>query len=340
MRRTQYLSVADIRELLAKVGLQNFHQLLVERLKSDFTRWTQFKKEPRTAHYSPIGVIELMPISDAEYFSFKYVSGHPRNRLLGVPTIMGFGCFSEVETGWPLLVSEMTVLTAVRTAATSALVAQALARHNSKTMSVIGNGAQSEFQVLAFHETLGIDRFRLYDLRPEATQRLIRNLANIKGLDLLPMSSKEEAVKGSDIVTTCTASKTVAAILVPEVVEPGMHLNAIGGDCPGKTELHPDVLKMGRVVVEFAGQARIEGDIQQMPPDFPVTELWEVLTGAKPGRKTDADVTIFDSVGFSLEDFSTLALTYDLANTHCIGRDLDLVPASGDVDDLYGLLNA
>ena len=85
-----------------------------------------------------------------------------------------------------------------------------------------------------------------------------------------------------------------------------MHLNAVGGDCPGKTELHRDVLLRASTFVEYEPQTRIEGDIQQMPADYPVTELWRVLAGQAPGRRDAGEVTLFDSVGFALEDYSAL----------------------------------
>jgi ornithine cyclodeaminase/alanine dehydrogenase-like protein (mu-crystallin family) len=94
-----------------------------------------------------------------------------------------------------------------------------------------------------------------------------------------------------------------------------MHINAVGGDCPGKTELHADVLRGARVIVEFEPQTRIEGDIQQLAADFPVVELWRVLSGEVAGRESDAQVTVFDSVGFALEDFSALRYLNDLVRT-------------------------
>ncbi|MGE8358170.1 MAG: ornithine cyclodeaminase, partial [Microvirgula sp.] len=135
-----------------------------------------------------------------------------------------------------------------------------------------------------------------------------------------------------------TADKALATILTPDMIEPGMHINAVGGDCPGKTELHPDILARSRVVVEFEPQTRIEGDIQQMPADFPVVELWQVLTGAVPGRESAEQVTVFDSVGFALEDFSMLRYLYDLARERNIGSVIDLVPAPDDPKDLYGFM--
>ncbi len=340
MAQTLFLSVAEMRELVARVGLGTFIAKVQQRLEHDYKRWEEFEKSPRTAnHAHGVGVIELMPVSNHEEFSFKYVNGHPYNFKHQMPTVMAFGALSDMETGFPKFLSEMTILTAIRTAATSVLAASVMARPESRSMAMIGNGAQSEFQILAFHAALGIDRFHLYDIDPAATEKLLRNLAGTTGFELVPFGSTAEAVRGCDLVTTCTADKAYATILTPEMVEPGMHLNAIGGDCPGKTELHRDVVARARVVVEFEPQSRIEGEIQQMPADFAVTELWQVLTGAAPGRAGAEEVTIFDSVGFGLEDYSALWVAYDLAREHGLGQSLDLIPPMADPKDVFGLLS-
>jgi ornithine cyclodeaminase len=127
------------------------------------------------------------------------------------------------------------------------------------------------------------------------------------------------------------------------MIESGMHLNAVGGDCPGKTELHADILRRpdARVVVEFEPQSRIEGEIQQMPADFAVTEFAQVLAGQAPGRRTAQEVTVFDSVGFALEDFSALRTLHALLQQYPhLGTPIDLVPQMNDPKDLFGLLHA
>ena len=148
-----------------------------------------------------------------------------------------------------------------------------------------------------------------------------------------------EAVRGADIVTTVTADKRRAVILDASVIEPGMHINAVGGDCPGKTELHAQVLEAASVFVEYEPQTRIEGDLQQMPADFAVTELWRVLRDQAPGRRRADEVTVFDSVGFALEDFSALGLMSRLAAAQGLGRDVDLIPALDDPKDLFSQLS-
>jgi ornithine cyclodeaminase len=334
------LTTHDIARLVAHRGLPRLLSQLVDRLEADFRRWPEFDKTPRVASHSADGVIELMPIADATHYSFKYVNGHPKNTRHGLPTVMAFGVLAEVATGRPELVSELTLTTAMRTAATSVMAARALARPGSRTMALIGNGAQSEFQALAFHHLLGISDIRLFDTDPAATAKLMRNLAGVAGLRLTACSSTAEAVRGTDIVTTVTADKTNATILTPDMLEPGMHINGVGGDCPGKTELHPGVLEAARVFVEYEPQSRIEGDVQQMPADFPVTELWRVLRGEAPGRGSAADITVFDSVGFAIEDFSALCVLRDAAQALGLGQPLALIPVMADPKNLFGELHS
>ena len=334
-----YIGVSDIRRIVCGLGVGAFIERLAGEIEADYRRWSAFDKEARVASHSPVGVIELMPISDGQRYSFKYVNGHPRNTSAGLLTVTAFGVLADVTTGYPLLLSELTVTTALRTAAMSALAARWMARPGAHTMALIGNGAQSEFQCLAFHHLMGIAEVRLYDIDAGATARLVANLrAAAPGLAAVVCASTAEAVRGADIVTTVTADKTNATILTGDMIAPGMHVNGVGGDCPGKTELHADVLRAGTVFVEYEPQSRIEGDVQQMPADFPVTEFWRVLTGAVPGRISPEQVTVFDSVGFALEDYAALRLLRDQAIELGLGRPVALVPEMDDPKNLFGAL--
>ncbi len=339
--RTRFLSADDVARSIRTHGMKASLHDLSACIREDFLRWPQFDKSARVACHSDHGVIELMPIADRESFTFKYVNGHPKNTQSGLPTVMAFGVLADVASGMPLLISELTLTTAIRTAATSALAALALARKGSRVMALIGNGAQSEFQALAFHHLLGIAEVRVFDTDPDATAKLLRNLRanpDAAGLAVTVCASAHEAVRGADIVTTVTADKALATIVTPDMIEPGMHINAVGGDCPGKTEIHADVLRAASVFVEYEPQSRIEGDLQQMPADFAVTELWEVLTGRKNGRTAADQITMFDSVGFALEDFSALRFVRRLAEQQSRGEQIDLIPALADPKDLYTLV--
>jgi len=332
---TRFVDVPTMSRLVQAIGTTRFIGELADAIQDDFIRWTDFDKSARVASHSDIGVIELMPVSSADRYAFKYVNGHPNNTTRGLYTVMAFGVLAEVDTGYPVLLSELTLATALRTCATSLMAARALARPGARRMALIGNGAQSEFQALAFHSHLGIEQVAVFDVDARATDKLVRNLSAYPSLEIVRCASTAEAVRGADIVTTVTADKAYATILTPEMIEPGMHINAVGGDCPGKTELHADVLRGARVFVEFEPQTRVEGDIQQLPADFPVVDLWRVLAGQQAGRESAEQVTVFDSVGFALEDYSTLRYVLAQAEQHQLGVDVDLVPRADDPKDLF-----
>ncbi len=334
-----FLSAPDAVSLVRHRGLKNCIAGIADNIRADFLRWPDFDKTARVANHSKGGVIELMPISDDSTYSFKYVNGHPKNTAIGLSTVMAFGVLADVATGAPTLLSELTLTTAMRTAATSALAAKTLARPDSRVMALIGNGAQSEFQAIAFQHLVGIETVRLFDIDPQATAKLVANLSG-SGLTLEVCSSTRQAVQGVDIVTTVTADKACATIITPDMIKPGMHINAVGGDCPGKTELAAGVLAAAKVFVEFTPQTRVEGDIQQMLADFAVTELWEVLSGAKTGRDNAAQITVFDSVGFALEDFSALRYMRDAALALGYGERLALIPQLADPKNLFATLLA
>jgi ornithine cyclodeaminase len=338
-----YIGVRRVRELVERVGTARLLGELAQEIEADFARWAEFEKVPRVATHVLNGVIELMPTTDGRYYAFKYVNGHPKNTARDLLTVAAFGMLAEADSGYPVLLSEMTFATALRTAATSALASRWLARPGSQVMAVIGNGAQSEFQVLAFHELLGIREVHLFDTDAAATSKLVANIRSLglQGLTVKRCKSVGEAVVGADIVTTVTADKCYATILTPGMIAPGMHLNAVGGDCPGKTELHRDILLRpdARVFVEYEPQTRIEGEIQQVAADFAVTEFGCVVAGKAKGRSSPLDVTIFDSVGFALEDFSVLRYLWRLNRDVGGAREqIDLLPDPEDPKDLFGNL--
>lgn len=332
-----FVSVDHMMQLIHHVGLSDMLRGLADYIAEDFKRWESFDKTPRVASHSAEGVIELMPTSDGETYGFKYVNGHPKNMAEGLQTVTAFGLLADVSNGYPVLLTEMTMLTALRTAATSALVAKTLAPKGATTMAMIGNGAQSEFQSLAMQAIVGITHVRLYDIDPAATKKCATNLA-YTGLNVTVCNSAEKAIEGAHILTTCTADKAYATILTENMVGSGVHINAIGGDCPGKTEIAPAILIRGDIFVEYPPQTRIEGDIQQLDPDHAVTEIWQVLTGQAQGRTSDKQITIFDSVGFAIEDFSALRFVRDRIKGTDFFHPLDLLADPDDPRDLFGML--
>ena len=305
-------------------------------IEVDFANWERFDKVSRLAAHSPDGVIELMPASNDELYGVKYVNGHPINPSRGLQTVVGIGILADVATGYPLLICEMTMLTALRTAATSAVAAKRLARHDATRLALIGTGSQSEFQALGFRALLGINDLTLWDTDPNAMAKAARNLTEL-GFEVRVASSAADATAHVDIITTCTADKALATVLTDAMVNPGVHINAIGGDCPGKTELETSILRRARIVVEYEPQTRIEGEIQHLPAGHEVTELWRIIRGEAQGRVSDEEVTVFDSVGFAIEDFS--ALRYVHATLDADVEELDLLASPADPKNLYSLIS-
>ena len=335
---TQLVDVQNMCRWINHHGVEKLISGIQSYIEEDFLRWESFDKIPRVASHTPIGVIELMPTSDSNEYAFKYVNGHPSNPARGYQTVTAFGVLADVDNGYPTFEAEMTLLTALRTAATSSMAAKYLARKDSEVMAMIGAGSQSEFQALGFRAALGIERVRIFDIDPDAMEKFRRNIEPL-GIEVYLAASVEDAVEGADIITTCTADKAQNTILDYSLVRPGVHINGVGGDCPGKTELDARILDDATVFVEFPPQTRIEGEIQNRDDDFEVVELWKVIAGKREGRTSDDEITLFDSVGFAIEDFSALRYLRDSTAGTEFQEFIDLVADPEDPKDLFSLTN-
>lgn len=335
----RFVDVRNMRRWIASAGPEAAITGMIDALEANFRRWPEFELRPRVASHSRDGVIELMPTSDGATYGFKFVNGHPANPARGYQTVTAFGVLADVHNGYPRFEAEMTLLTALRTAATSGLATRLLAPAGPCDLGLIGAGSQAEFQTLAVRAVRDLRAVRVFDVDRAASEKLARNLAPL-GIDVRIAGSASEAVEGANVVTTCTADMRNATVLTLDDVRPGMHINGIGGDCPGKTELDERILDLGPVFVEYAEQTRSEGEIQAKPADYPVTELWEVLTGVEPGRTSPEQVTIFDSVGFAVEDFTALRYLEEAVDGTDLYEEIDLIADPEDPKDLFGLLAA
>lgn len=331
------VTVDDVNSLVHQKGIDQFFLELIEYLREDYQNWDNFQKSPRHACHLDHGVLELMPICGEKYYSYKYVNGHPGNPKKNLQTIVAMGMLADVESGYPLMISEMTLLTAFRTAATTALFSQYLARKDSSVLAMIGSGAQAEFQAHAMKVACGIKTIRYFDVDDKAMQKFAANLAT-SGLELIACASAQEAVQGADIITTCTADKKKAKVLFADWLQPGQHINGLGGDCPGKTEFDPAILDCGRIFVEYLPQTHVEGEIQHLDTVDHCIEMQRVIKGEHSARETDDEITIYDSVGFSLEDYSVLRYVYQLAKDYNGGTSIPMIPDIQDPKNLYSAL--
>ena len=336
------ITVESLTKILDKHGLDNYLVDLMQALKRDFGSWELFTKMPRPSMHVPGGVLELMPICDNEtYYTFKYVNCHPKNPLIGQQTVVATGQLSRIDTGYPLMFSEMTILTALRTAANAALATDLMSRQDSQILALIGTGAQSEFQVKGLRLVRDIKEVRYFDIDPKAMDKFEKNMREV-GIKLVRCRDAEEAVKGADIITTITACKANVDVIKNKWVKAGVHLNALGGDTVGKTELELSILNRCRIVVEYFDQSLIEGEIQRLKRNkakkMVYAELYELVNGSKTGRKNEQEITLFDSVGIALEDYSVLRLTYELAQKYKLGEEGNFTPVISDPKNLIGAL--
>ncbi len=335
------LTYDSLVKLLQKHTLSQFTKDLIDYLKEDFRGWEGFIKMPRPAFHFEDSVIELMPICNAHTFSYKYVNGHPNNPSDNKRTCVATGQLSTIKDGYPYFISEMTLLTALRTAATSALASDLLAPQNAKTIAMIGTGAQSEFQVLAHLLVREINSVRFHDIDLKAMKKFHNNMKQ-HDIKLIPCGTNEEAVAGADIVIVCTACKKHVDVIHDNWIKPGVHINGLGGDCPGKTEIEISLLKRANVIVEYFDQSFIEGEIQRFSLEEAKTivhaELKDIIQGTKTGRKNKHEITLFDAVGFAIEDFSALRLTYDLCKKYGVGDELPMMPPDTDPKNLYSTI--
>lgn len=241
----------------------------------------------------------------------KWISVHPGNQNLHLPTVMGILIYSDPDTGYPLAIMDATELTAYRTAATSALASKYLARPNSRTLGLIGAGRQANMHIQSHALIFPLEAIKVCDISNKAVEALERSLPELK---VEQVSAKETLT--SDIVCTLTPSRS--PVVEASWVRPGTHINAVGADAEGKQELDPDLLSMAHVIVDDIVQACHSGEINVpvrqgcFKAEYVWSTLGEIIAGSSPGRQ-DEEITIFDSTGLAIEDIATAKLVYQKA---------------------------
>jgi ornithine cyclodeaminase len=190
---------------------------------------------------------------------------------------------------------------------------------------------------LAHHALYDLESVLYFDIDPHAMKKFERNLKK-ESFELVACEDARSTLNKVDIITTATASKKQARILQRDWLQDGLHINGIGGDCPGKTEMEEAIVQDAKIVVEYLPQSQIEGEIQVLKNKAIYAELWELASGEKQGRESEKEITLFDSVGFALEDFAILKLIYALSEKYHIGQDVDMIPMMDDPKDLFGLI--
>jgi ornithine cyclodeaminase/alanine dehydrogenase len=290
---------------------------------------------PRTAsQVSPDGVLLLMPAAlsggaGERALGTKLVTYYGDNRARGHPTLYASYLLLEGESGRPLALLEGTFLTAMRTGATSALAARYLARPDAARVVCCGAGVQAGFQLQCLAALLPIQRVSVVGRDPERARRFAGSMTERLSLPVEPATDPRAAVREADLVTCATTSPT--PVFAGADLRPGTHVDAVGAFQPTTRELDTETIRRARLVVDTYAGALVEaGDVLiplaegAIAREHVVAELAELVTGARAGRTSPAEITVFKSVGFALEDLAAGRLAYNRARGRGIGTEVSL----------------
>ena len=266
---------------------------------------------------------------DVPLFAAKMNANFPQNpRDFNLPTIQGVIVLSDSLNGYPLAVIDSTEITILRTAAATAVAARSLARPDSSTATICGCGYQAGAQLEALAAVRPIRRAFAFDLDPARARSFAGQISSQGSLAVEPEEQLSRATLQSDIVVTCTPAKKF--YLTTGHVRPGTFVAAVGADSEDKQELEPSLLAGSKVVADIAEQAAAIGDSHHaiacgaMSRNDIYGELSEVVAGAKPGRTSDLEITVFDSTGTALQDVAAAAVVHGEAEKRGAGLVVDL----------------
>jgi ornithine cyclodeaminase/alanine dehydrogenase-like protein (mu-crystallin family) len=246
----------------------------------------------------------------------------------GLPAIQGVIALFDGEDGRLLALMDSAEVTALRTGAATAVAARHMARPGAAVLAVCGCGRQAPHQVRALASVRPVGKVLAWDVEAARARRLAASLSAEMAIAAAAAEDLEAALQHADLVVACTPSRR--PLIGPGQVRRGAFVAGVGADAPEKHELHPDLLRTGRVVVDSMEQAAAFGDLHHaleagaLRREDVAAELWEVVAGLKPGRASEDEVTIFDSTGVALEDVAAAVLVYERALAEGRGTRLTL----------------
>ena len=269
----------------------------------------------------------LISVGEAEYFVSKTNANYPANASRhGLPTIQGTVVVHNASNGTPLAVIDSIEITAMRTAAATAVAARYLAREDAGVLAVIGCGIQGLQHVRALSLVRTIRSVRLYDVDESAARTLAKLVAAECGVPTHISSSIGEAVSGADLAVTCTTSTEF--LINAADIQPGAFVAGVGVDAEHKRELSPDLLKKSRVVVDVLEQCAAFGDLHHaiergvMTTSDVHAELGSIVAGGRIGRSSPEETFVFDSTGMALQDAATAVAVLERARANRLGIEV------------------
>lgn len=271
------------------------------------------------------GVLSL----SRNYFAAKVNANFPENPArFGLATIQGIIILCDADNGTPLALLDSADITALRTAAATAVAAKHLARSDSRVVTICGCGIQGRAQLAALSRAFPIETVFAYDQTRENALAFQREFATALNSPITVIDQVAGHVRSSDICVTCTTSQE--PLISQDDVCPGIFIAAVGADNPQKQEIHPTLMARSKVVCDVIEQCAAMGDLHHaldagtMRTESVHAELGEIVAGRKRGRESAEEVIVFDSTGMALQDVATAATVYEKAIRERAGTSLKL----------------
>lgn len=345
---TRVLDVNDLAAVVADTGLDAFSDQLIERLRRALTTFDPAATESQTrvgfSYLNPhLGLVEWMPVhSVGDLVAVKTVGYHPDNpRERNIPSVLATTALYDTTTGCLKAICEATVLTALRTGAASAVVTDRLATSDPVTLGVVGSGAQAVSQIHAISRVRKITRIIATDSNAENSLSLALRLpAGMGSVEAVTVSEFEALVGEMDVICTCTSVEPGNGPVVRlQGAKPTVHINAVGSDFPGKTELPLDFLVRATVIPDVVDQCLVEGEAQQMSPDQLGPTMVDLFSKTAQHSHLVERQTVFDSTGWSYEDLIVAELFIEHADRLSLGTLVELTAISPDPYNPFATIN-
>ncbi|MDX2438212.1 MAG: ornithine cyclodeaminase family protein [Acidobacteriota bacterium] len=277
------------------------------------------------------GVLAWMPgsLASGKPFGVKILSVLDNAAKMGLDSHQGGVMIFDPDTGSPLALLEAGAITAVRTAAVSALATERLARTNTTTLAILGAGTQARSHIEAMLEVRPFERIRVWSRDSETVARFVEELAARHDVLFESAADVRSAVAGADVICTTTSARK--PILLGEMLDPGMHINAVGASVPSWREIDPGVVPLVALFTDRRESLQNEaGEYIEAVEEGLITsglvvpELGEVLNRDHPGRTSETEITLFRSLGLAVEDIAAGQMVYERALERGIGTRVDL----------------
>lgn len=347
MKKTLVLSKNDVQQILTHYGLNQLMDELIERttlaIKNYDPNNTVIPARSGFNYEKPYtGLVEWMPTFEREKnVTIKIVGYHPHNPSINnLPTILSTVSLYDVSSGHLMGLMDGVLLTALRTGAASAIASKILAAPNSQVLGLIGCGAQSITQLHAMSRIFDLQKVLIYDVDID-TALSFQHRCEILDLPItIQLSDVEEIVQQSDIICTATSIGVGEGPLFNNLPpQPHLHLNAVGSDFPGKTELPIDLLKKSFVCPDFLDQALVEGECQQLSTDQIADDLIKVTKHPSAYHFYQNKLTVFDSTGWALEDQIAMEVFMNHAQRLGLGQEIEIEIIPEDVKNPYHFMS-